>query len=42
MDKAKAEFNWRVARGIALAVCLAGGWMAAVSPQELRLRQLHK
>jgi len=27
MDEAKAEFNWRVPRGIALAVCLAAaGW----------------
>ncbi len=31
MDEAKAEFNWRVARGIALAVCLAG-WIAGSSP----------
>src|SRR5260370_18258585 len=28
MDEAKAEFNWRMARGIALAVCLAGSWIA--------------
>src|SRR5258708_11305287 len=28
MDKAKAELNWRTTRGIALAVCLAGGWMS--------------
>ena len=28
MDKAKAECNWRATRGIALAVCLAGGWMS--------------
>jgi len=28
MDKAKVEFNWRATRGIALAVCLAGGWMS--------------
>jgi len=25
MDEAKAEFNWRATRGIAFAVCLAGG-----------------
>src|SRR5260370_41142464 len=29
MDEAKA--NWRVARGIAVAVCLAGGWMVVGS-----------
>src|SRR5229473_484018 len=31
MDEAKAEFNWRVARVIALAVCLAAAWMAGRS-----------
>jgi len=31
MDEAKAEFNWRVPRGIALAVCLAAAWMAGGS-----------
>jgi hypothetical protein len=31
MDNAKTEFNWRVARGFALAVCLAGGCMVAGS-----------
>src|SRR5260370_41361079 len=31
MDEAKAEFNWRVARGIALAACLAAAWMAGGS-----------
>src|SRR5258707_1277527 len=28
MHEAKGEFNWRVARGIALAVCLAATWIA--------------
>jgi hypothetical protein len=32
MDKAKAEFNWKLARGIAVAVCLAGAWMAGGLP----------
>ncbi len=32
MNKAKAEINWRVAPGIALAVCLAGSWIAEGSP----------
>src|SRR5260370_30941001 len=31
MDEAKAEFNWKMARGIAVAVCLAG-WIAGSSP----------
>jgi len=31
MGKAKREFNWRVAHGIALAACLAGSCMAAGS-----------
>jgi NlpC/P60 family protein len=31
MGKLKAETNWRAARGIALAACLAGGGMVAVS-----------
>src|SRR5947209_1526317 len=31
MDEAKTEFEWRVARGIALGVCLAGGWMVGGS-----------
>ncbi len=31
MGVAKTEFHWRVARGIALAVCLAGGWMVGGS-----------
>jgi hypothetical protein len=32
MDEAKAEFNWRIARSIAVAVCLAGAWMAGGLP----------
>src|SRR5260370_36873163 len=31
MDEAKAEFNWRMARGIAVAVCLAAAWMTGGS-----------
>jgi len=31
MNQAKAEFNWRMARGIAVAACLAGSWMAGGS-----------
>ena len=34
MGEAKTEFNWRIARGIALAVCLAGGWMAGGSQAQ--------
>src|SRR5260370_36417196 len=31
MDKAKAEFSWRVAHRLVLAACLAGGWTAVGS-----------
>src|SRR5260370_9996824 len=31
MDKAKAEFRWRVAHRLVLAACLAGGWTAVGS-----------
>src|SRR5260370_1751142 len=31
MDEAKAECNWRMARGIAVAVCLAAAWMTGGS-----------
>jgi hypothetical protein len=34
MDKSKMEFNWRVARSLALAACLAGACMAAGSPAQ--------
>ncbi len=36
MGEAKTEFNWRVACGIALAVCLAGGWMVGGSQAKAR------
>ncbi len=32
MSEAKTGFNWRVARGITVAVCLAGGWLAGNPP----------
>ena len=38
MGEAKTEFNWRIARGIALAVCLAGGWMAGGSQAQAQVR----
>src|SRR5260370_14502560 len=31
MDKAKAEFSWRVAHRLVLAACLDGGWTAVGS-----------
>jgi hypothetical protein len=34
MGNAKTEFNWRVARGFALAACLAGGCMVAGLPAK--------
>src|SRR5207249_792077 len=38
MGEAKTEFNWRIARGIALAVSLAGGWMAGGSQAQAQVR----
>src|SRR5881296_472325 len=38
MGEAKTEFNWRIARGIALAVCLVGGWMAGGSQAQAQVR----
>ena len=34
MGNAKPEFNWRVARGFALAACLAGGCVVVGSPAK--------
>ncbi len=34
MSKSKTDFNWRVARGFTLAVCLAGGRLVASQPAE--------
>lgn len=32
MSEAKTGFNWRVARGITVAVCVASGWLAVDPP----------
>jgi hypothetical protein len=42
MGEAKTKFNWRVAIGMALALCLAGGWMAGGSQARAQAKSASK